>query len=180
MPSRPTAKSDRDRLIERHIQLPAIIANKIIPRSNAFDDIEADGFSGLVQAADNFQPGRGADFQTFAWYRIRGAILDGARRNRRTMATADTAPLSAAKNVTDRASPDIEDLIDRRRTLAKLRDHVSRLPEREQQVARSHYFSGKTIQETAAEIGHSEFTTSRIHTRMLRQLREALSATESP
>lgn len=44
------------------------------------EDLVAYGFSGLVEARDRFDPARGVKFTTFAYYRIRGAILDGVRQ----------------------------------------------------------------------------------------------------
>jgi RNA polymerase sigma factor for flagellar operon FliA len=44
-----------------------------------FDDLNAAGVTGLIEAADRFDPTRGVAFTTFAYYRIRGAILDSQR-----------------------------------------------------------------------------------------------------
>ena len=44
------------------------------------DDLIADGQIGLVEAARDFDPTRGARFSTYAYYRIRGAIYDGLSR----------------------------------------------------------------------------------------------------
>ncbi len=43
------------------------------------EDFVAAGLLGLVEAADRFNPGRGVDFRTFAFFRIRGAIIDHVR-----------------------------------------------------------------------------------------------------
>jgi len=56
------------------------IATKIFSRLPAtvnYDDLVAYGQLGLVQAAYSFDPGKDVAFQTFAYYRIRGAIYDG-------------------------------------------------------------------------------------------------------
>jgi RNA polymerase sigma factor FliA len=45
------------------------------------DDLVQDGVFGLVEAAARFDPSRGVRFKTFAERRIRGAMLDGGRRN---------------------------------------------------------------------------------------------------
>ena len=45
-----------------------------------FDDLYAAGVTGLLEAADRFDPTRGVAFTTFAYYRIRGSILDGLSR----------------------------------------------------------------------------------------------------
>src|SRR5579872_1240386 len=44
------------------------------------DDLIADGQVGLAEAAQDFQPDRGAQFSTYAYYRVRGAIYDGISR----------------------------------------------------------------------------------------------------
>jgi len=44
------------------------------------EELEAAGFEGLIQAQSAFEPSRGVAFSTFAYYRIRGAILDNCRR----------------------------------------------------------------------------------------------------
>ncbi|MBI2571517.1 MAG: sigma-70 family RNA polymerase sigma factor [Candidatus Schekmanbacteria bacterium] len=73
---------DRDRMIEEYVPYVRAIAGKVastISRSIDFDDLVGFGKIGLVEAADRFDPRYGADFKTFAYYRIRGAIYDGLR-----------------------------------------------------------------------------------------------------
>ncbi len=56
------------------------IATKIfsrLPASVNYDDLVSYGQVGLVQAAYSFDPSKEVAFQTFAYYRIRGAIYDG-------------------------------------------------------------------------------------------------------
>lgn len=51
-----------------------------LPHFVEFDELLAFGRLGLVEAATRFQPDNGAAFQTFAYYRIRGAVFDGLRK----------------------------------------------------------------------------------------------------
>jgi RNA polymerase sigma factor for flagellar operon FliA len=44
-----------------------------------FDDLVGYGSKGLIEAAERFDPSHGVAFTTFAYYRIRGAMLDGVR-----------------------------------------------------------------------------------------------------
>jgi RNA polymerase sigma factor for flagellar operon FliA len=46
-----------------------------------FDELVALGNAGLAEAANRYDPTKGASFNTFAWYRVHGAIIDGIRRN---------------------------------------------------------------------------------------------------
>lgn len=49
--------------------------------SGDLDDMRAWGFLGLLQARSRFEPTTRAEFATFAYWRVRGAILDGCRKN---------------------------------------------------------------------------------------------------
>jgi RNA polymerase sigma factor for flagellar operon FliA len=51
-----------------------------LPQSVEVEDLISAGTMGLIAAADRFDPSRGASFETYARYRIRGAILDELRR----------------------------------------------------------------------------------------------------
>jgi RNA polymerase sigma factor for flagellar operon FliA len=44
------------------------------------DDLLAAGFQGLVEARSRYDAGRGVKFNTFAYYRVRGAMIDWVRR----------------------------------------------------------------------------------------------------
>ena len=44
------------------------------------DDLIGFGFRGLLEAKVRFDPTQGVQFKTFAYYRIRGAIIDGVRK----------------------------------------------------------------------------------------------------
>jgi RNA polymerase sigma factor FliA len=73
---------ERDRLIGEHLSLVQAIAGKLkrtLGRSIDFDDLVGYGHRGLIEAAERFDPQQGVTFTTFAYYRIRGAMLDGMR-----------------------------------------------------------------------------------------------------
>ena len=74
--------ADRDRLIEKHLKLVHAIAAKLrrsLGRSIEYQDLVAYGSKGLVEAAARFDPQQGVTFTTYAYYRVRGAMLDGLR-----------------------------------------------------------------------------------------------------
>lgn len=70
-------------LVEEYRGLVGSIVHKL-RRSLAIrvslDDLESYGFKGLLEAHQRFDPEAGAYFASFAYYRIRGAILDGCRK----------------------------------------------------------------------------------------------------
>jgi RNA polymerase sigma factor FliA len=76
------AASERDALIEQHrsyARALAIKAMQSLPVPVELGDLVAYAEIGLVEAAERYDPRRGAAFLTFAHYRIKGAIHDGLR-----------------------------------------------------------------------------------------------------
>ncbi|MBI5900964.1 MAG: RNA polymerase sigma factor FliA [Rhodocyclales bacterium] len=52
-----------------------------LPASVEVDDLIQNGLIGLLDAMERFEDGQGAQFETYAVQRIRGAMLDGLREN---------------------------------------------------------------------------------------------------
>jgi RNA polymerase sigma factor for flagellar operon FliA len=74
---------DRDKLILDHLALLQHVVGRMsydIPGRVQRDDLFGWGMRGLIEAADSFDPGRGLQFSTHAFPRIRGAILDELRK----------------------------------------------------------------------------------------------------
>ncbi|MEZ0312197.1 MAG: sigma-70 family RNA polymerase sigma factor [Myxococcota bacterium] len=72
----------RQVLIEKYMPYVRSIAGKIkktVAKEIDFEDLVEYGMIGLLEAADRYDPQFGANFMTFAYYRIRGAIYDGLR-----------------------------------------------------------------------------------------------------
>jgi len=85
---------DKTALLEQHAVLVKRIAYHLLarlPASVQVDDLIQSGMIGLFEAANNFDNGKGASFETFAGIRIRGAMLDEMRRG-------DWTPRSVHKN----------------------------------------------------------------------------------
>jgi RNA polymerase sigma factor for flagellar operon FliA len=75
--------TERARLVERHLDTARRAAAMIYPRVRdhvEFDELLALANSGLAEAAQRYEPDRGASFNTFAWYRVQGAVIDGLRK----------------------------------------------------------------------------------------------------
>ncbi len=74
---------DRDQLILDHLPLLHHIVGRMaldIPGRVERDDLFGWGMLGLISAADSWDPSRGHKFSTYAFPKIRGAILDELRR----------------------------------------------------------------------------------------------------
>jgi RNA polymerase sigma factor FliA len=74
----------REELILGHLPLVRHIIGRLaakLPYGIDLENLEAAGTLGLVEAANRFEPERGIQFRTYAYTRVRGAILDELRRN---------------------------------------------------------------------------------------------------
>lgn len=75
---------DKEDLVRQHAQLVKRLAFQLmakLPASVQADDLIQNGMIGLLDALNRFEEGMGAQFETYAAQRIRGAMLDGLRDN---------------------------------------------------------------------------------------------------
>jgi RNA polymerase sigma factor for flagellar operon FliA len=185
------------------------------------DDMLAFAYEGLLEARQRFDPARGVQFKSFAYYRVRGALLDGVRRMaylpRRAYARLRAAeavdsegePIAEASAASaealgvegglraidgilgrvaaayciaggaedgERSSEDPEGGLIAREQIDLVRGALDSLPEQERLLIRGHYIDGRNFDEIAKELGLSKSWASRLHTRALGRLREALGA----
>ena len=69
-------------LVEQYSEYVVRIAKQVkrtLSPNIETDDLISYGMTGLIEAAERFDPSLGANFSTFSYYRIRGAIYDGLR-----------------------------------------------------------------------------------------------------
>ncbi|MBK5445932.1 FliA/WhiG family RNA polymerase sigma factor [Peribacillus butanolivorans] len=72
-----------DILVKKYIPLVSYHVQRIsvsLPKNVSRDDIRSLGMMGLFNALERFDPKRDLKFDTYASFRIRGAILDGLRK----------------------------------------------------------------------------------------------------
>nr|WP_275440688.1 RNA polymerase sigma factor FliA [Vibrio sp. Of7-15] len=80
--------------LERYSDLVKRIAHHLmgrLPPSVLIEDLIQSGMIGLLEAQQNYDPSKGASFETYAGIRIRGSMLDEIRRG-------DWVPRSVHKN----------------------------------------------------------------------------------
>ncbi len=172
--------ASRDQLIAEHVPLVRAIAAQVRRKiGGCVDaaDLVSLGSEALVDAATRFDERHGAQFSTFAHWRVRGAMLDGVRRmlGSAGRTALRVVPLDDAHHVADEAVRADDQLHDRRlgRGLPRA---LACLDARERQVIRKHYFEGKTLLEAGAELGLSKSWASRLHARAIRKLGELMQA----
>lgn len=79
-------ESQRPALRRELIEAYAPLARYVVDRMNikpgpalGHDDLLSQALVGLIDAVDRFDPGRGIKFETYAYHRIRGAVMDMLR-----------------------------------------------------------------------------------------------------
>ena len=190
--------------ITQHEKMVHGLANRLrreLSLRGDLEDLIAFGFGGLLEARHRFDPGRGVRFQTFAYHRVRGAMLDGVRKmsqlprraHERLQAAAEPTP-TAAPTALDRAftrmsalsagtvlqgrfgdeSP--EAVLLKNESVTRMLQALPSLSPRQRVLVRGFYFDGRSIDAMAQELGISKSWASRLHTNALRELREALDA----
>lgn len=169
------------------------------------DDLVAFGYGGLLEARQRFDPSRGIRFQTFAYYRVRGAMLDGVRQmahlprrahekmksseesrapysNPRPTSIDKTFHRMSAMLTMGAALPSASQLEDpeakllKSEGIARLTSSLAQLPARERSLVRAVYFEGRKLEDIASELGISKSWASRLHAKALAQLRHRMEA----
>ena len=77
-----SAAAKRESQLMQYLPLVKYIAGRIaigLPKSVELDDLINAGVVGLIEAYNNFDPGKGVKFESYASMRIRGSILDELR-----------------------------------------------------------------------------------------------------
>jgi RNA polymerase sigma factor FliA len=92
---KPDGKSDKNNLLTEHAPLVKKLAHQMkakLPPSVEVDDLIQAGMIGLMDAINRYEENHGAQFETYAVQRIRGAILDELR-------SSDWMPRSMRQNM---------------------------------------------------------------------------------
>lgn len=190
-------QAEHDAMVLDHQGLVRAIAWKIhrkLAGRAELDDLIAYGQLGLLEAIAAFDAKRNHKFTTYAWHRIRGAILDGLGRMT-WFARADferggyesgagEAPAAVEKRRLARSEFDTSAMPDREpgaaeramrlELIAFLADLVATLPEKEAALLRATFYEGRTLTEAARRVGISTPWASRLQTRTLADMRVAL------
>ncbi len=72
----------RRKLIESYAPLARYVVDRLNLKPGPaleYDDLLSQAVVGLIDAVDRFDPARGIKFETYAYYRIRGAVMDMLR-----------------------------------------------------------------------------------------------------
>ena len=76
------APEQRRKLIESYAPLARYVVDRLNLKPGpalSYDDLLSQAVVGLIDAVDRFDPSRGIKFETYAYYRVRGAVMDMLR-----------------------------------------------------------------------------------------------------
>jgi RNA polymerase sigma factor (sigma-70 family) len=183
---RPLTDEQRE-LVTRYMPMARMLARQAGGGSVDRDEMEAEAYAAVVEAAQSFDPDHGADFAVYARPRILGALRDYRRflfhAGRR--AGSHGSPVFERLSATDvlhgrvlgrePEAPPGEGLD----SLAVVESIIRLLPRSEATACRLIYVEGKSYDETSKALGCSKGHLSRIHSeamdRLRRTYREALA-----
>ncbi len=183
--------ASRNKLVTDHLDIARLIAHKCAAEFNLhhlFDDLLGYAHQGLVEAADRYCPSADNKFSTFCWIRVRGAVIDGIRKNsfgRRQFESQEDGGAGRPVHVTydsvnrdNFASPaepdDPEERIDGSRQRRALLQALVALPDAQREIVVRKHCRNELIHEIAADLGMHRSHAARQHMAGLRTLRAAL------
>jgi RNA polymerase sigma factor FliA len=183
-------------LVERHLGLTRALACQLIragvARQLELDELVSLGTVALLEAARRFDPTAGARFSTFAYPRLRGAMIDGIaqlspikrsayRTARRHQAAGKPGlQIGSLDAMLEHGHEPAAEFVDPGETLDRVRQHravvaaLGTLPERKRRFVEGHYVGGRGLKEIGDELGLSKSWSSRLHAQTLADLRQAL------
>ncbi|WNS77199.1 FliA/WhiG family RNA polymerase sigma factor [Bacillus sp. DTU_2020_1000418_1_SI_GHA_SEK_038] len=128
-----------DYLVKKYLPLVSYHVQRIsvnLPRNVSRDDLRSLGMIGLYDALEKFDPNRDLKFDTYASFRIRGAILDGLRKE-------DWLPRNTrekAKKI-EAAIEKLEQRLMRNASIEEISSELNMSEEEVQSVINEHFFA---------------------------------------
>jgi RNA polymerase sigma factor for flagellar operon FliA len=196
--------SQSHQLVADHLKFSEAIALNCVAQLGldtffAVGDVLSWAQRGLVEAANRYSPDSGATFTTYSYKRIRGAVVDGARRERRSrrlharwkkaseaLRAGDELADIPVDGPFDHPDVDVDTLpqtthasqdaaADANRLRETILDAIHSLPDLERTSILLYYYEGLDLSRIAKRFGISKCYSSRIHSRALRLLQTALA-----
>ncbi|MGE4481066.1 sigma-70 family RNA polymerase sigma factor [Acidocella sp.] len=139
------------------------------------------GAIGMMEASQRFDPGHGVSFQVFAARRIKGAMIDGLRREgtrRRGEIVFDTETVENAAQQGGDGPEDPLASLTRTDNRALLVEALRALPQLEYRVLALHFYDELNNREIASVLDISEGYASRLRKRALETLALQINAAQ--
>lgn len=181
--------------IEQWRHLVWYVVNRIRPRlpvSVSEEELFSAGLYGLMKACRSYDPARGAVFKTYAYHRIRGAILDELRRLdflprslRDRAKEVGEDPPSVLAIPTDEDGNEslpariLEEGAERSDLHAALLREIDGLPEKMKLVMTLYYQKGLRMREIGEQLRLTESRVSQIHSHAILRLRRVFERSDA-
>ncbi|MFA1820651.1 FliA/WhiG family RNA polymerase sigma factor [Virgibacillus oceani] len=141
-------------LIQQYMHLVSYHVERIsshLPASVNKDDIKSFGLIGLYDAIKKFEPKRELKFDTYASFRIRGAIMDGLRKE-------DWIPRSLRDKIkkVEKVTQELEQLYERKPTMEEIGQKAGLEKKEVEAIIRDSLFSNILSMEENPSDGKSE------------------------
>jgi RNA polymerase sigma factor FliA len=190
-----SAQVTRNQRILENMPLVKRLARMVaarVPSRVSLDDLVGAGMLGLVLAADRYDGVRGVPFETFARWRIHGALLDFlrgedplTREARRRLRESQRAGSDAGEPqfldvdaIADRLSLETPQAYDATDALARirLRKIVAALPDNDRKLLDLYYGEEQTLREVGQVLGVTESRICQRLSGILSRVRSSLKA----
>ena len=200
-PSSSATCDRRTRLVRDNLKLVHHLARKMSRRAAPYlevDDLVSIGAEALLVASQRYDEGRAVAFGSFAYLRVRGAMIEGlgqagpvsrglARKRRDRPNAGRSAPrlhaYDDARQTGGVTAPTHAELADRMiggidvgRLAPRVREVLAALDPTDRAFIERHYFGGESLLDIGKDLGVSKSWASRVHARALARLRAALEA----
>jgi len=163
----PIQTSDRNRLIEKHLQNVKAAARRLRIYGPLHDEIVSAGYEALVRAGDRFDPTMNVTFTTFAFRPVLGSMYDHLKTHARW--AANHVDIDSEKG--ELAAPASAE----RQTLtAQVLAAVESLPSLPRNLIKAHFLEEESLSSISARLGLSKTRVSIHLGRALQLLREKL------
>lgn len=145
------------------------------------DELLQWGAIGMMEASKRYDATHGASFQAFASQRIRGAMIDGLRREgsyRRGQVVLDVETVDSSTYQQGIGPKDPMETLTRQDDRGLLTEALRTLPELEYQVLALHFYEELNNREIASVLDISEGYASRVRRRALDALAAYMAAAQ--
>ncbi len=161
-----------------------------LPRSVEVDELIGEGQLGLLRADRDYDAAKGAQFSTYAYWRIRGAMLDWVRQQdwftptdtmtadgapaEETDAPAEAGTVHTALDLEDEEAADPAEASEENELRAIVRGLVGGLSGKSKQILEATLLNGQTLEQAGKAAGVHKGTAQRAQVKAFDELAAAL------
>lgn len=165
--------ANRAFLIEKYQPLVYHVFRLLFPKSSSERfDLISEGTLGLIEAVDSFDYEKGVKFKTYAFYRIKGKMVDYLRRQYAFAYSGLFRGDAEAENKLLDPSLDCAELLE---SIRLVEGFLPELTVAERRVIQLIYLEGMSQEEVANQLGCTPANVSILRKRALRRLSRLLS-----